>query len=372
MRRANNLKKLVFISSMASPHQVKLCYALAQYFDTRFWFYEQLTRERAAWWKVSLGDRCKILPRVWMKQSARYYCPDLGKELEEFAPDIILLGGFSIPGNYLAYRWGKRHGKKVLVFTERSRTPAGILRKRDPFWRWLRYLYKDVDLVLVSAEDAVPQFRDEFRFGDRVVASWYSADINPYFGHAPRNGGRPYTLLFPNRLTKIYNPVLALRIFREVAARHPGSRLRMNAAGELLEECRRLVSEWGMGESVEFLTGIRSWDDLPRVYAESDVMILPASFSNGNFTILEAMASGMGIVISNRILGLGKLIVDGVNGFNCEPETGAFVDRIERYYAQPDLFRTHASINRQEALRYTPEGTAKHFFELVSSRLPHS
>lgn len=357
---------------MASPHQVKFCYALSRYFDTEFWFYEQLIPERAAWWKIDLGDRCKILPRVWMKGSGRYYCPDLESELEAFCPDIILLGGFSIPGNYRAYRWGKRRSRKVIVFTERSRTPKGVLRKRDVVWRWIRHLYRDVDLVLVSAEDAVPQFRDEFRFGDKVVASWYSADIDPYFGHAARNGIRPYTLLFPNRLTDIYNPALGLRIFREIAARHPASRLRMNAAGELLEASRRIVSNWGMGDSVEFLTGIRSWDDLPNVYQGSDIMILPASFSNGNFTILEAMASGMGIVISNRVLGLGKLIVDGVNGFNCEPEAAAFVDRIERYYSHPLLFQTHSVINRQKAVQYTPQGTAAHFFELVSRWLPNS
>lgn len=355
---------------MASPHQVKFCYALGRHFETEFWFYEQLTPQRASWWKIELGDRCKILPRVWMKRSGRYYCPDLTERLERYSPDVILLGGFSIPGNYIAYCWGKRRGKKALVFTERSRTPDGVLRRYDPYWRWLRHLYRDVDLVLVSADDAVSQFRDQFRFGDKVVASWYSADINPYFGHAERNGEKPYTLLFPNRLTAIYNPLLALRIFRDVAARYPGTRLRMNAAGELLEDCRRTVSDWGMQDSVEFLTRIRSWDELPAVYAQCDIMILPALFSNGNFTILEAMASGMGIVISDRVLGLGKLIEDGVNGFNCEPEAGAFLDRIERYYSHPALFQTHSAINRVKGRRYTPEGTAAHLFELISSRLP--
>lgn len=354
---------------MASPHQVKYCYALARYFDVEFWFYEHLTPERAKWWKIDLGDRCKTLPNVRWKRSARYICQDLGKELERFSPDIILLGGFSIPGNYQAYRWGKNHGKKVIVFTERSRTERGILRKQSLIWRTLRFLYRDVDLVMVSAEDADSQFRSEFRFGDKVVPSWYAADITPYFRHAIRNRKKAYTLLFPNRLTEIYNPVLGLKIFREIERKHPGSRLMMNAAGELLEDCRRLVSEWGMDGSVEFLTGIRSWDDLPGVYEKCDIMVLPALFSNGNFTILEAMASGMGIVISDRVLGLGKLIVDGVNGFNCKPEVGEFVERVERYFSQPSLFEKHAVINREKALPYTPEGTATHFHEVVCKRV---
>ncbi|MEK6405913.1 MAG: hypothetical protein AABN34_03005 [Acidobacteriota bacterium] len=47
------------------------------------------------------------------------------------------------------------------------------------------------------------------------------------------------------------------------------------------------------------------------IYARCDILILPANFSNGNFTILEAMASGMGVVVGDRVLGIGKMVEDG-------------------------------------------------------------
>ena len=365
-------KKLVFISSIAVPHQVGFCNALQDYFDAYFWFYENPDRTRGAWWRTDLGDKCKILDSVLFAKSGlfggRYIATGLTDELERLQPDIVMLGGFSIPSNYLAYRWARKNNKKTIVFTERSRDANGILRKRSMPWIFLRWLYSDVDMVMVSADDAVEQFRDEFRFGNKVVAGRYAADLDAYFDHPYRSAKPAYTYLFGNRMTEIYNPIGAIEIFATVLAKNPGSKLVMNADGELGDQCRARIHELGIGDSVEFLTGLTSWSDLNQVYVRCDILILPANFSNGNFTILEAMASGMGVVVSNRVLGIGKMVEDGKNGFNCDPTKEAFIERIERYIRQPELFRVHADINRNLAEPHSARGVAKFFSNVLHER----
>lgn len=369
----NHRKKLVFISSIAVPHQVAFGNALQDYFDARIWFYEYPDRTRGVWWRVDLGKHCKVLARVLFPKSgpfaARYLALRLTAELARFDPDIVMLGGFSIPSNYLAYRWARRKGKKTIVFTERSRDAGGVLRKRGLAWRLLHWLYRDVDMVMVSADDAVAQFRDEFGFGDKVVAGGYAADLDPYFEHPLREAKPAYTYLFANRMTETYNPIGAIAIFAAVRSKHPGSRLVMNAAGELGEQCRTKIGELGIGDAVEFLTNLKSWSDLHKVYARCDILLLPANFSNGNFTILEAMASGMGVVVSDRVLGIGKIVEDGQNGFNCEPTTEAFLNRIERYIQEPELFRAHAEINQPLVEPLCARGTAKYFSSILYEKL---
>lgn len=370
----NQRKKLVFICSVAVPQQVGFCNALQEYFDARVWFYEYPDRTRGAWWQVDLGTHCKVLARVLFLKTGlfaeRYLALGLTNELENFDPDIVMLGGFSIPSNYLAYRWARRNSKKTIVFTERSRNIAtGALRKRSLIWQLLHWLYRDVDMVMVSAEDIVEQFRDEFGFGEKVVAGRYSAELDDYFEHPLRETRSAYTYLFANRMTEIYNPIGAIEIFAAVLGKYPGSRLVMNAAGELGEQCRARIAELGIGDNVEFLTNLKSWSELHKVYARCDILILPANFSNGNFTILEAMASGMGVIVSDRVLGIGKMVEDGKNGFNCEPTTEAFLNRIERYIQQPELFREHAEINRPLVEPLSARGTAKFFTKILHERL---
>jgi glycosyltransferase involved in cell wall biosynthesis len=365
-------KKLLYLTSIAVPHQISFCNALQDYFDAHIWFYEHPDRTRGTWWRVDLGKNCKVLERVLFFKSghfeARYLALGLTSELEHFDPDIVMLGGFSIPSNYIAYRWARRNGKKTIVFTERSRDSNGVLRKRNLAWRLLRWLYRDIDMVMVSAEDAITQFRDELGFGVKVVEGRYAADIDSYFDHPLRKAKPAYTYIFANRMTEIYNPIGTIEIFAAVLAKYHGSRLVMNAAGELGEQCRVKIAELGIGHAVEFLTNLKSWSDLHNVYACCDILILPANFSNGNFTILEAMASGMGVVVSNRVLGIGKMIEDGKNGFNCEPTTKAFLNRIEHYIQNPKLLKVHAEINRAMVESLSAKGTVQFFAEIISKR----
>lgn len=352
------MKKLCYISMLASPHQIKFCYALQKYYDTEFWFYER-TGSRQVWWAIPLGDKCKIVEGIFFKVRGKYMTFSLLKMLNNFKPDIVMLGGVTIPANFVAYLWAKRKKCKTVLFTERSRDREGNLRKYSLVWRCWNFLYRKVDLILVSSEDVVPQFRDTFRFGKKVVPARYAADIDAYFNHPFREAKSAYTYLFANRLTPIYDPLKAIAIFQVILEEFPESKLKMNASGELFERCKKEVEERKLSNSVEFLTNITSWDELNKVYCNSDIMILPASFSNGNFTIMEAMASGMGIVISNKILGTSSYFKDGINGFCCDPEINVFIKQIKRYISMPYLFKQHAIVNREAVRPFSLGGTAE-------------
>jgi len=361
------MKKLVYISSIAAPHQVKLCIAMQKYYDAEFWYYDTLG-SRASWWKIDLGTINKVIPDVKTVKS-KYWTKSHLQWLKQTDPDILILGGFSIPANYLAYRWAIKNHKKVVVFTERSRDKNGVLRKRGIIWRLLRRLYKDVDMVMVSEADIVPQFRDEFQFGSRVVAARYAADIDSYFAHTLRQPKDGYTYMFPNRLTKLYNPLAALRIFKTIATKYSSSYLIMNALGEERESCENYIKENGILDKVEFLDHIESWDKLHMEYQRSDIMIFPAISSNGNFTIMEAMASGMGIIISDKIRGVGSYIENGVNGFRLPPIEKEFVYAVSKFIDDPSLLIRFAEANRDKVKDLGSDGTAKLYFDLLEKHL---
>lgn len=363
-------KKLVYISNIAAPHQVKLCYGLQQFFDAEFWFYDSLG-SRDKWWKIDLGDKCKIIPNVKFKSSSKFYTTKHIDWLNKCQPDIVMLGGFSIPANYMAYRWAKKNNKKTIVFTERSRNKKGQLRKRGLVWRILQYLYKDIDMVMVSEKDIVPQFKDEFQFGDKVVAARYASDIDSYLSHEFRKPKENYVYMFPNRLTELYNPLGALDIFLDVHKKYSGSTLIMNAVGEQRTECENFIKTHQLNNAVEFLDNIKSWDKLHEEYRRCDIMIFPATFSNGNFTIIEGMASGMGLIISDKILGVGTYIKNGINGFRVAPEKALFKEKIEDFINQPELFEKFAYLNRDRVKSLGVSATAELYHELIQKYIYH-
>ena len=81
-------KKYVFISNIASPYQVKLCYSLQKYFNAEFWFYEYIDNTRPEWWKIPLGNKCKILKKIslfFKSNSFSLYCNYLYKNNDKIS-----------------------------------------------------------------------------------------------------------------------------------------------------------------------------------------------------------------------------------------------------------------------------------------------
>lgn len=362
-------KRLVYISNMAAPYQVRFCEHLQKYFETEFWFYEYIGHGRPDWWKLELPPNCKVIDRLLYKKNGRYVTFEVIRMLKRYNPDIVMLGGFFIPSNYLAYLWAKNREKKVIIFTETLRK-RGKLRGKSVLTRLVDFIYRDIDALFAVHDAAAQQMRNVFnRLGRVTHVARYAADIDRYFDHPVRKRKAGYTYIFANRLIDIYNPLLAIEIFAEIHARYPHSILRMNAHGELLPACRDLIGKLGIENSVQFLTEIKHWDDLSLIYRECDILLFPAKFSNGNFTIIECMASGMGIVISDKIIGQASWIRDGENGFLREPDKGQFLHAIQHYIDHPRLFKTHAAINREMVRPLSGVGTAELYTKLIHEKV---
>lgn len=357
--------KLAFVSSAPSPYQVKLCKELNVYIESDFLFYVPIERLRPTWWKIPLYSRCKILKYNIFSFKGKYLNLSLINELNKINPDVLMLGGASIPSNYLAYRWAKKKGKKTIIFTEISRNKRGEIRKYSFVWKVLRYLYKDVDYIFTSSSDATKQFKSAFGFKDKVITSRYASDLDSHLKHPLRVPKDGYTYLFANRLIDIYDPILAIDIFHEIFNESPSSLLLMNNQGVLKKDCLMKIKEYNLCDNVLFLSEIKSWDDLHLVYQKSDILLLPANFSNGNFSINEAMASGMGIVVSTMVNGHKDMLKHEENCFITSPNKADFISEIKKYIDNPSLFQTHGIMNKKLSSPLSVKGTA----EFISAQL---
>lgn len=363
------MRKVCLFSTVASAHWIKFNAHFRKYFDAEFYFYSSIG-ERQKWWKVDLGEHCHILPCKFRWRS-RYMTFSVLKVLREFNPDVVLMSGFSIPANYIAYLWAKRHAKKVVIYSERSRN-KDKLRGYTWQWRLLHWLYRRVDLVITTAKDTVPQFRDTLHFGDKVVAGQYPSDLDSYFSHPVRVKKDAYTIIFANRLTDIYNPLAAIRILAGVLKKFPGTKMKMNACGELRSQVESLIDEMGIADSIEFLDDLKSWEDLGKTYASCDIMVLPAKWSDGNYSTRECMASGMMCLVSNKVLGdEPQLLKQMDDGFYLPLDESLFVDRICRCIEHPEEFKRIAKDNRDAMLPFCFDGTAKLFATYINGLFEH-
>jgi glycosyltransferase involved in cell wall biosynthesis len=80
-----------------------------------------------------------------------------------------------------------------------------------------------------------------------------------------------------------------------------------------------------------------SFDDMPEVFADADIVVIPTVASEGqSLACLEAMAAGCAVVVT-RVGGLPELVTDGVDGFVCDPTAASIGAALRRLVRDPAL-----------------------------------
>ncbi len=141
------------------------------------------------------------------------------------------------------------------------------------------------DLGVTSQIEVVPNGIDTDRFTPQGPKSELVDSEGP-------------VVLFVGRLVDGKRPWLAVEAFAEVLTEHPAAELYLCGNGPLREELEAQVRELGIDESVTFL-GHVSYDEMPKVYRSGDVLVLPSRTEGVPRTVLEAMASGTRVVVSD-------------------------------------------------------------------------
>ena len=98
--------------------------------------------------------------------------------------------------------------------------------------------------------------------------------------------------------TPAKNHPFLLEIFNEILKKEPQARLLLVGGGDGLESIRKKVNELGIQEYVTF-TGTRT--DVNRLMQAMDVFVFPSIYEGLPVTMVEAQATGLPCVISNRV-----------------------------------------------------------------------
>jgi glycosyltransferase involved in cell wall biosynthesis len=127
------------------------------------------------------------------------------------------------------------------------------------------------------------------------------------------NGARLVGIV--GRIFPIKNHRLFLETAALVSANDPSARFVIVGDGLLRNELERHTLQLGIRDRV-FFTGWRR--DLPRIYADLDVLVVSSDNEGTPVSAIEAMASGCPVV-STQVGGLPDMITDGESGYLVPP-----------------------------------------------------
>lgn len=187
-----------------------------------------------------------------------------------------------------------RRRLKLIVCEQGLYGPVGL---KATIGRWL--YYREADMVLANCEAVRRVVADRDGLDDARIGVIYGGVDTARFpvrnGHG-RAGGPGPVVGCVGRLHPDKGQIVLARAARRIVEALPGARIVLAGDGPQRPEVERVVKECGVGAHVELLGDRR---DIPELLAGMDVAVLPSMFEGFSNSALEAMSTGLPIVVSD-------------------------------------------------------------------------
>jgi glycosyltransferase involved in cell wall biosynthesis len=302
-------------------------------------------REPKGFWSL-------VAPQVWSElRSGRY--------------DVVWLHGHNYAANLIALVAAKTAGLPVMM---RGETHLGLPRHgikaklRRPV---MAALYRSCDRLLAIGSANAAFYRAMGVPDHKIFLVPYSVDNDRFIQSARLTGnqklkvrkrynmpaGRP-AVLYAAKFTRRKRPGDLLEAARRLKFETgcPFT-LVMAGSGELEAQLRAFCAEHALDNVV--FTGFLNQSELPRLYAASDIFVLPSEHEPWGLAVNEAMCASLPIIVSREVGCVPDLVRDGVNGYT--PAAGdidALTASLQRLIEDEGLRRRHGQESLARILQW--------------------
>ena len=337
------MQRFEILHNIPAPYRVHLFNCLAEALARRGYelhvhFFGANNPDRPASWKRSLDD-ARFSHQVWdgyairVRGSTLWLNPRLVLHVARRSPDILLHGGIWDSFTSLLSVLLARPRKRVswLEFNVdipgRSRGISGrvkrwLLQRSSrllvPGSKGLHYLERYMGDDLLKRAIVMPNIVDETRFRTPVTQEEIRKAREALGLHG--EPGRELVLIWPARLIGHKGILEFLRhVDKETLA---GYAIRIIGEGPLRAEILEEIARRDLGGNIELVGGYIDYTLMPAVYRAGDALLLPSLHDPNPLSIVEALHTGMPLLVSDRIGNFSEAMVHGENGYGFDPMDG--------------------------------------------------
>jgi len=183
----------------------------------------------------------------------------------------------------------------------------------------LQSLINRADAVRISTKHFASDALFKNVVPDKISIIPFGIDTQRF---SPASEAKKLVYLFVGRLSRTHyfkGVEILLRAFKAVSEKNSSAELWIVGDGDERKNYEQLAGKLVIASHVRFL-GAVSDEELPTLYRQAAVFVLPSTDTSETFGIvlLEAMASGVP-VIASRLPGVDSVVMHGVTGFLIEP-----------------------------------------------------
>ncbi len=250
--------------------------------------------------------------------------------IKKLKPDIVhICSPYPIGGS--AYIWARKNNIPIIssihVLPENLLSPflgtRYYKRFEKRFWKYLIYFFNLADWVTIPTQSGADIYIDH-GLKNNITPISNGIDIEVF---NPGNNGeylrkkfnlpKKNIVLYAGRITQEKNLDVLIKAIPFVVKEIDAHFLFVGSGGEYKQSLENLSEELNVSKNTTF-TNFLDWEDYPNIYTISDLFTLPSEAELQSIVTLEAVASGLPVVVVNK--GALPELASSGNGFIFEPK----------------------------------------------------
>lgn len=287
--------------------------------------------------RVSIGkDQTRLHSQslrdiFWYTWRAWWYARCLVRQAKKEQPFDVTLAFFTIPCGFLAYFINVLYRVPYVVSLRGADVP-GFSEKYDTFFLFakplVRFLWHRAEAVIPNSVGITELAKQTDALQEMQIIE-NGVDTKVFQPREIKSFER-IVFLSTSRLTLRKGIHHLIEAFAEAVKKSSTPiELQLIGEGEQKSFLEARVKELGIESQVKFLGRIEH-ERLPEFYQKAHVFVLPSKNEGMSNSALEALASGLPLVVSGTG-GMQELVTDSVNGYFIDPENiQSFGDTLAR------------------------------------------
>lgn len=268
------------------------------------------------------------------------------KKLKEGSFDVVVIGGYAHLTMLLA-----------IIFCLFTKTPyifmseSHLLNKRTFLKKFIKRIYLKPIIKRTSANLPTGTLAKEylisyganpnsiFFFPNTVDVSYFEKESNKWKNSKEiikKEYGifTNYTITFVGRLVPVKGIETLIEAFYKLSQKRNDLSLLIVGDGYLKEKLEKYVLDKNI-KNIFFL-GFIEQDILPKIYAISDIFVLPSLNEPWGAVVCEAMSAKLPLILSDKV-GAGKdMLIEGKNGYYFKAgDSNSLYDSLEKILSAP-------------------------------------
>ncbi|MEW5807009.1 MAG: glycosyltransferase family 4 protein [Acidobacteriota bacterium] len=291
--------------------------------------------------------------------------------------DLLAIGGWDQPANWIALFFANLWRSKILLFGESTLRDA---RTNNPLLEKMkRYFFRNCHAFAPAGSAAANYFQHLGAPQDKIVISPFPAE-HDYFHEQylrlrgskkeiKRHKGYPQiTILFSGRFVPVKGIDFLLEAFKRLQEQNKEIGLVLLGDGPE----KNKYEAYCKAKKIDnvFFEGFVQKEQLPEYYTAADIFVLPSLSEPWGLVVNEAMAFGIPIISTDAAGVTYDLVQDGVNGFVIPAgNSEALYDALKKLTEDAKLRERMGSESLLMIENHTPEKWAQSFIRAVQTAM---